>query len=138
MGKQHYVDTHELEDWWVGWMVTGCPYAWSEVTERIYRICNGIVRHFNPRDEEEANDHVHDAFVQTIEKIRTGKLVIIRGKAPVFNLVTTTIFRILYSKMNKQKKHREHLQKYYYQFIQKHAPEHLSKVEFPFEKKNVS
>lgn len=128
MSKPFYVDTHELEDWWVGWSVTGCPYAWGQVTDSVYRICNGVARHFNPRDEDEAHDHIHDAFIQTIEKIKSGKLVIMRGRAPVFNLITTTIFRILYSKMNKQKKHKEHFQKYYLEYVQKHAPEFLNEI----------
>lgn len=127
--NKHYVDTNELEDWWIGWQRTNCPYAWAEVSSRIYKICEGIARHFNPRDDEETHDHIHDAFVQTIEKIKAGKLVIIRGKAPVFNLVTTTVFRILYSKMNKQKKHKEHLQKYSFQFILRNAPEYLDTLQ---------
>jgi len=129
MSKPFYVDSNELEDWWEGWLVTNCPYAWEQVACRVYRICNGVVRHFNPRDEEETHDHIYDAFIQTIEKIRSRKLVVVRGRAPVFNLITTTVFRILYSKMNKQRKHREHFQKYCVQYVQKHAPEFLHEVE---------
>jgi len=36
-----------------------------------------------------------------LEKIKDGRLKFIPGKAPVFNLLTTTIFRHLYSKKNK-------------------------------------
>ena len=129
---KHYVNSTELEEWWQGWLVTQCPYAWEEVSNRIYQICCGIATHFNPRDEDEHQDHVHDAFLQTLEKIKSGKLKFIRGKAPVFNLVTTTIFRILYSKMNRQKKQREHQKRYIYQFVQKHEPELLGDVEYPY------
>jgi hypothetical protein len=117
MGRKHYVDNGELEDWWMGWLVTGCEYAWGEVGVRIYLICEGIAAHFNPKSVEEGVDHVHDACVVVLDKIRSGKLRFIRGKAPVFNLVTTTVFRILYSKMNKEKKHREHLARYQHEFV---------------------
>lgn len=133
--KTHYVDNQELEDWWQGWYVTGCDFAWHEVSSRIYQICQGIATHFNPKSDEESHDHVHDAFVQILDKIQKGKLRYERGRAPVFNLVTTTVFRILYSKMNKQKKHREHLRKYFNEFILAHAPEQLEQIESPFEHK---
>lgn len=123
--KKHYVNSVELEEWWQGWIVTKDPFAWDEVSDRIYKMCLGIATKFNPKDEEEYNEHVHDAWTQTMDKIRSGKLRFIRGKAPVFNLITTTVFRILYSKMNKQKKQREHQKKYATQYIQKHNPELL-------------
>lgn len=133
--NKHYVDSVELEEWWQGWLVTGCPFAWDELSSRIYQICCGIATRFNPRSDDEREEHVHDAFSQTMEKIRAGKLRFTRGKAPVFNLVTTTVFRILFSKMNRQKKQREHLKKYTYQFVQKNIPELLNMVEYPYSDK---
>jgi hypothetical protein len=130
--NKHYVNSAELEEWWQGWIVTGCPYAWQQMSDNIYKICSGIATHFNPRDPEEYEEHVHDAFLQTLEKIKTGRLKFTRGKAPVFNLVTTTVFRILYSKMNRQKKQREHQKRYTYQFVQKYEPELLHQVEYPY------
>jgi hypothetical protein len=118
-----YVDTKELEEWWQGWLITGCPIAWEETATRIHKICCGIATRFNPKSEDEYHEHVHDAFTQTIEKIKTGKLKFTPGKAPVFNLITTTVFRILFSKMNKSKKHREHEKKYIYEQTQDYAPE---------------
>jgi hypothetical protein len=129
---KHYVSSQELEEWWQGWLVTQCPMAWEEMSNRIYLMCQGIATHFNPRSDDEFQEHVHDAFAQTIQKIKLGKLRFTRGKAPVFNLVTTTVFRILYSKMNRQKKQREHQRKFAYQQIQQKAPELLSEVEYPF------
>lgn len=129
---KHYVPSNELEEWWQGWLVTGCPLAWKELADRIYLMCCGIATHFNPRTDDEYQEHVHDAFLQTMQKIKLGKLRFTRGKAPVFNLVTTTVFRILYSKMNRQKKQREHQRKFAYQQIQQKAPELLSQVEYPF------
>ena len=127
----HYVNSAELEAWWQG-CITGDPYAWEQMSESIYQICCGIATHFNPRDEEEYQDYVHDAFSQTIEKIKKGKLKFTPGKAPVFNLITTTVFRILYSRMNRQKKQREHYKYYAYQIVQKQCPEMLKMIEYPF------
>jgi hypothetical protein len=135
---KHYVRSEELEEWWQGWIVTGCPIAWEETTLRIHQICCGIAKRFNPRNEEEYQEHVHDAFSQTIEKIKTGKLKFIHGKAPVFNLVTTTVFRILYSKMNRQKKHKEHEKKYIYECTQELAPELLGLMEYPSRNRSTS
>jgi len=113
MAKKHYVDSCELEEWWHGWNLTKCPYAWDEMVVRIQKICEGVAIKFNPRKEnDEYEEHVHDAFVCTLEKIKTGKLKFTHGRAPVFNLLTTTIFRILYSKCNKIKKQREYHKKY--------------------------
>ena len=68
--KKHYVDTNELEAWWEGYLATGCPHAWQEMSDQIYKICQGIATHFNPKDEDDFHDHIHDAFVQTLEKIQ--------------------------------------------------------------------
>lgn len=137
--NKHYVNSTELEEWWQGWLTTGCSFAWGELSERVYKMCCGVATHFNPKDEDEHSEHVHDAFLQTMEKIKSGKLKFIRGKAPVFNLLTTTIFRILYSKMNRQKKQREHQKKYAYQFVQKNLPEQLGTLEYPFDdRKHIS
>jgi hypothetical protein len=128
MGK-HYINSEELEEWWQGWLITRDPHCWSEMSDRIYRICSGIATNFNPRDEEEHQEHVHDAWMHCMDKIQSGKLRFTAGKAPVFNLVTTTIFRILYSKMNKQKRQREHDKKYAQLFIQQNAPELLHSLD---------
>jgi hypothetical protein len=128
---KHYVNSNELEGWWDKWNKTKEEDAWNEMSTRIYKICCGIATKFNPKSEEEHMEHVHDAWQQTMEKIKNGKLKFEAGRAPVFNLITTTVFRILYSKMNKQKKQREHHKKYAYQFVQKHMPELLSTMEYP-------
>ena len=131
--SEHYVSSNELEDWWEKWLDTKQDNAWEEVSHRIYRICGGVATKFNPRNEEEHQEHVHDAWYQTMDKIKSGKLRFTKGRAPVFNLITTTVFRILYSKMNRQKKQREHHRKYAYQFVQHHMPELLPSVEYPYD-----
>ncbi len=123
---KHYVPTAELEYWWEQWLQTGTDTAWEELSNRIYKICGGIATHFHPKTEEEKQEHIHDAWTQTMDKIRTRKLLFTKGKAPVFNLITTTVFRILYSKMNKQKKQREHHKKYTNLFIQANMPNIIS------------
>ncbi len=122
-----YVDSKELEEWWAGWLITCDQYAWEKMSSMIYQICHGIATHFNPRDDEEHAELRHDAFMTTMEKIKLGKLRFDPGRAPVFNLLTTTIFRQLYSKMNKEKRRKIHQTKY----IQKIAAEnHLEYLEF--------
>lgn len=132
--KNIYVPSAELEEWWDRWNHTADPAAWKEVSDRIYKICSGIATRFNPKTEDDYMEHVHDAWESVMHKIKTGKLKFIKGKAPVFNLVTTTIFRILYSKMNKLKKQREHYKKYAYQYIQSNMPELLATMEYPHDK----
>lgn len=132
MASKHYVNSAELEEWWQGWLVTDDAFAWDMMSEMIYRICQGIATKFNPKDDDEYQEHTHDAFVQTMEKIKLGKLRFIRGKAPVFNLITTTVFRILYSKMNRNKKQREHSKRFTFEWIQKHIPELIHSFEYPY------
>lgn len=138
-GKKFYVNSQELEEWWLGWMVTGDNFCWEQMSNMMYQICEGVARRFNAKpDSDEYVEHVHDAITQTLEKIKLGKLRYIRGKAPVFNLITTTVFRILYSKMNRQKKQREHDKRFMYEFVQKHMPELLPTIDYPYNQKKDS
>jgi len=127
---RHYVDNKALEEWWTGWNVLKDPYAWDHLSEMIYLICNGVATRFRPQDDEEHAEHVHDAFIQTMDKIKDGRLKFTPGRAPAFNLLTTTIFRILYSKMNRQTTRREHERKYCKQYIASHAPEQLAAIDY--------
>jgi hypothetical protein len=127
--KKNYVDSNVLEENWGHWLETGDPVAWEKMGDDIYKICSGVATHFNPKSEDEYVEHVHDAFTQIIEKIKDRKLVFIKGKAPVFNFITTTAFRILFSKMNKRKKNSEHIKKYTIQELVRHNPEMLKTFE---------
>ena len=105
--KKFYVNTVELEGHWTTWLNDKTNVeAWQKLQEGIYKICYGVAIHFHPRDEDEHNELAHEAFILTIAKISDGRLTFIPGKAPVFNLLTTTIFRHLYSKMNKDSRRR--------------------------------
>jgi len=99
--KAYYVDNAELERDWTQWNYDRDVMSWSRLSTGIYKICQGVAVKFNPRNDEEHAEYAHDALVLTLEKIRDGRLQFIPGKAPVFNLLTTTIFRHLYSRMNK-------------------------------------
>ena len=120
-----YVDSNLIEEWWTGWIITGDRYAWDQISKMIYKMCDGVSTHFNPKSEEEHIEHTHDAFMLTLEKIRNGKLRFEPGRAPVFNLLTTTIFRHLYSKMNKEKRRRNHHANYFNKMAAEHNSELL-------------
>jgi hypothetical protein len=81
--------------------------TWHMMIEDINKICAGIATRFKPRTEEEHQELTNDALLQVIRKLAAYKLVYKPGLAPVFNLFTTTIHRILYSVMNKRKTHKE-------------------------------
>lgn len=80
--------------------------VWHAMLEDINRMCNGIATKFNlPIDDHQ--DLSNEAFLQVTKKLTSGKLVYTPGKAPVFNLLTTTIFRCMYSIQNRKKHQRE-------------------------------
>lgn len=125
--KPNYVSSKELEEWWMGWIVIRDPYAWEMMSGMIYKICEGIATKFHPPSPDEHQEHTHDAFLMTMEKISNGKLTFTPGRAPVFNLLTTTIFRHLYSKMNKEKRRKQHTAKYIDKIITEKHPELLNR-----------
>lgn len=105
--KNFYVDSAELEACWAHWLKTDDVFSWEKLQGFIYKICNGVAVHFNPKDDEEHMELCHETFVLTIEKVKSRKLVFEAGRAPVFNLLTTTIFRHLYSLKNKDNRRRK-------------------------------
>ncbi|KKL53167.1 hypothetical protein LCGC14_2278140 [marine sediment metagenome] len=118
--SSHYVNSRELEEWWTGWLITMDMYAWDQMSAMIFKMCEGIATKFNPRTKEEHEEHSHDAFFLTMEKIRNGKLKFEPGRAPVFNLLTTTIYRHLFSKMNKENRRKKHHAKYMDRVLEDH------------------
>jgi len=105
--KTFYVDTNELEKYWDHWLKNDDPESWEKLQSDVYKICQGVAVRFNPKDEEEHMELAHHTFVMTIDKIKRRKLVFEAGRAPVFNLLTTTIFRHLYSLMNKKNRRKK-------------------------------
>ncbi len=84
--------------------------SWDKMLSDIKKMCLGIAMKFNLRDEE-LHDLASDAYMQVLNKLVNNKLVYTPGRAPVFNLLTTTIYRCMYSIMNRRKNQREGLNK---------------------------
>jgi len=95
-----YVISEELEYDWAKWANEDDQPSWERLLDQIYMMCKGISTKFHPKNDEEHADLAHEAFVLTIAKIKDGRLTF-DDRAPVFNLLTTTIFRHLYSLKNR-------------------------------------
>lgn len=80
--------------------------TWHAILEDVNRICQGIAMKFNLPSEEEQLDFADEALLQVTNKLQTKKLVYTPGRAPVFNLLTTTIYRCMFSIMNRRKTQR--------------------------------
>ena len=106
-----YVISEELEYDWNRWATEDDRPSWDRLLDQIYMMCKGISTHFRPKDEEEHADLTHEAFVLTITKIKDGRLTF-DDRAPVFNLLTTTIFRHLYSLKNRDSRRKVAYTKY--------------------------
>lgn len=123
--KKYYVESKQLEAYWTAWLNNKeDKAAWEGLLSSIYKICYGVAVHFRPHNDDEHDELAHEAFVLTIDKISDGRLKFTAGKAPVFNLLTTTIFRHLYSKMNKDSRRRTVMASY----KRKLQDEHLLEV----------
>lgn len=85
---------------------------WHAVLKDIDNICRGIAMRFKQPSEEEAMELTNEALLQVTNKLASYKLVYTPGRAPVFNLLTTTIHRCMYSIMNRRKTQRQGLQKF--------------------------
>lgn len=85
--------------------------TWHAMLCDINKMCLGIAINFNFQIEEETNDLADEALLQVINKLKRGKLIYKPGKAPVFNLLTTTIYRCMYSIMNRRNNKKNGLNK---------------------------
>lgn len=79
---------------------------WNAMLEDINKICHGIATRFNPPTKDDHAELTHEALLQVIKKLVSKRLVYTPGRAPVFNLLTTTIFRCMYSIQNSRKRQR--------------------------------
>lgn len=86
--------------------------TWHAMLRDINNMCLGIAMRFKQPSEEEQLELANEALVQVTNKLASYKLVYIPGKAPVFNLLTTTIYRCMYSIMNRRKTQRQKHQKF--------------------------
>jgi hypothetical protein len=121
MVKKSYVDSKALENHWTSWLDNKGDESWKALLDGIYKICYGVAIHFHPKDDDEHNELAHEAFILTVDKIKDGRLKFTPGKAPVFNLLTTTVFRHLYSKMNKDSRRKVVLANFKQKLIDDHA-----------------
>ena len=113
MKQNHYVDSALLEQNWAKWLKDKDDVeSWNYLLTGIYKICQGVSLHFRPKDEEEYSELVHETFMLTIDKIKNGKLKYDPGRAPVFNLLTTTIMRQLFSLKNRESRRSKIYAKY--------------------------
>lgn len=99
-----YVDTKQLEACWGRWNKTSSKEAWRMLSDGVYKICCGVATQFHPQSEDEHLELAHHAFALTMHRIKIGMLAFTPGKAPVFNLLTTAVFRILYSYKTSEKR----------------------------------
>ena len=121
--KRYYVDSDVLEQNWSQWLETGDEDAWDKMLSDIYKICYGVTIKFRPRDEDEHFELTHATFVITITKIKNGRLRFEPGKSPVFNLLTTTIYRQLCSMKNSDSRRKNLLSRYTRRIIEEKYPE---------------
>jgi len=156
----HYCDSIELEEWWGGWLATsihiveeyednrgkkrqrikfisyGDERNWKKISEMLYSICCGIAKKFHPKSDEEYYHLANEAYVVLMTKIKDGKVKFIprcEGGSPLFNLITTTVSRILCTYMNKQKRSKQHHAKFVVKEVSEKAPELLSSVRTLYE-----
>lgn len=85
--------------------------SWHKMLDDINKMCIGIANKFNQPTEEDRNELANEALYQVLRKLTKGKLVYTPGKAPVFNLLTTTIHRCMFSIMNKRSNQRNGMHK---------------------------
>lgn len=85
--------------------------TWHAVLTDVSNMCQGIATKFNPPSEDEHMELSQDALLQVTNKLVKRKLVFTPGRAPVFNLLTTTIYRCMYSIKNKGKNQRNGMHK---------------------------
>lgn len=86
--------------------------TWHAMLADINKMCHGIAIRFKQPTDEEQTELANEALLQVIRKLIDYKLVYTPGLAPVFNLLTTTIHRCMYSIMNRRKTQRTGLQKF--------------------------
>ena len=103
--KQNYINTKELESEWDSWLITNSSVDWEKLSSSVYKICFGVAMNFKPANPEEHSELAHEVFVPTLEKIKNKKLLFVKGKAPVFNLLTTAIIRHLFSLKTRESRH---------------------------------
>lgn len=86
--------------------------AWDLLLSDIYKICMGLTAKFYQPTLEDKTKLANDAMLQVASKLIRGKLNYTPGRAPVFNLLTTTIRRCMYTIVSKDSKQKRNSAKY--------------------------
>lgn len=81
--------------------------SWHAMLKDIDQMCQGIAMKFKQPSEEDRLDLANEALLQVTNKLVKRKLVYTPGRASVFNLLTTTIYRCMYSIMNRRTNRRQ-------------------------------
>lgn len=95
--------------------------SWDAVLQDIYKMCHGIAMRFRLSNEEDRNELANEAALQVIRKLKAGKLVYTPGRAPVFNLLTTTIHRCMYSALSRDQRRLRNAKAYAEEIKAQHA-----------------
>lgn len=82
--------------------------SWQAMTIDIEKMCRGIASKFNLPPDAKA-DLASDALLLVMEKIKSRRLTFTPGRAPVFNLLTTTIHRVIFSILNRDNRTKQKL-----------------------------
>jgi len=82
--------------------------SWRNLCLEVSKLCEGISRNFFT-DPEIRIDVEQEAFTMVMYKIKNLKLKYLPGKAPVFNFLTTAIYRCIYNHLRKNARYRRQL-----------------------------
>lgn len=103
---------HELElELYRKGFVKDVPYkiSWDLLCVEVQKICEGVSRKFSS-DEDTRLEIQQEALTAVINKIQLFKLKFMPGKAPVFNFLTTAIYRCIFNHLRKHKRYTQQLQ----------------------------
>lgn len=95
--------------------------CWDAMLGDISQMCFGIAGRTFKQIDEHRHDLAYEALQQVASKLRRGRLVYTPGRASVFNLLTTTIHRCMYSITSKNGRQRQHTAKLIEDICQGHV-----------------
>jgi hypothetical protein len=80
--------------------------TWHAIFSDLWLLCNGIAKKFTLTPEAR-EDLASNVLAQVASKIMERKLTYTPGRAPVFSLLTTTIFRLMCTSLSKDVRRRK-------------------------------
>ena len=97
---------------WEFYQEKSTEFYWKAILQDIFSICSGVARKFSKQSTDVLHDLANETVCQVASKIIRGKLVYTPGRAPVFNLITTTVHRCIFSTLSKDQRWRNNLQRH--------------------------